>query len=185
MYFYCIFNFRVTMSLHNPARAVLTHRGLHTLTSQPNLKRSLATSTQGARKEGDISSVFVSMSGQEKFALSERFADQKKRLMAGREDQIQRSWDRLLRKLKDEVHLIEQRGSDIVPSIDFKDIHSAPVAFRDELRKRGVAVIRGVISEHEARSYKEEIEDYVKANPGTKGMFLTHLSTWTYCTNLL
>ena len=158
------------MSLQNPARAVLARRGLQTLTWQPNLKRCLATSTQGARKEGDISSVFVSLSGKERSALPERFASQKKRLIAGREDQIQRSWDRLLRKLKDEVHLIEQRGSDIVPSIDFKDIHSAPAAFRDELRKRGVAVIRGVIPEHEARGYKEEIEHYAKANPGTKGM---------------
>jgi len=163
------------MSLQNPARAVLTHQGLHTLTSQPNLKRCLATFTQGARKEGDISSVFVSLSGREKSALPERFADQKKRLIAGREDQIQRSWNRLLRKLKDEVHLIEHRMSDIIPSIDFKDIQSAPAAFTSELKKRGVAVIRGVIPEHEARGYKEEIEQYAEANPGTKGIFLiTH-----------
>lgn len=160
------------MPLQNPARAVLTYRGLRSLTSWHNLKRCLATSTQGARKEGDISSVFASLSGKEKTALPERFADQKKRLIAGREDEIQKSWDRLLRKLKDEVNLIEQRGSNIIPSIDFKDIHNAPAAFRDELRKRGVAVIRGLIPEHEARGYKEEIEDYVKENPGTKGMFL-------------
>ncbi|EYE93391.1 DUF1479 domain-containing protein [Aspergillus ruber CBS 135680] len=133
-----------------------------------SLQNPAPTSTQGARKEGDISSVFVSLSGKEKSALPERFADQKKRLIAGREDQIQKSWDRLLRKLKDEVNLIEQRGSDIVPSIDIKDIHSAPKAFQDELRKRGVAVIRGVIPEHEARCYKDEIEQYAKANPETK-----------------
>lgn len=157
------------MSLQNPARAALTRRGFHPLSTQQYPKR-LATSAQGARKEGNISSVFVSLSGKEETPLPERFADQKKRLIAGREDQIQKSWDRLLHKLKDEVHLIEQRGSNIVPSIDFKDLHSAPKTFQDELRKRGVAVIRGVIPELEARGYKEEIEAYAKANLGTKGM---------------
>lgn len=172
------------MSLQNPARAVLTLRASHTLTSQANLKRCLATSTQIARKEGDISSVFASLSGKEKSALPGRFADQKKRLIAGHEDQIQQSWDRLLRQLKDEVHLIEQRGSDIVPSIDFKDIQSAPAAFTNELRKRGVAVIRGVIPEHEARGYKEEIEHYAKVNPGTKGMFLLTFFRYKVLTTL-
>lgn len=166
------------MLLQSPTHTVLAHRSLQTFAPRPNLKRCLATSTRAARKKGDISSVFVSLSGGEAAPLPGRFADQKKRLVAGRENQIQKSWDRLLRKLKDEVNLIEQRGSDIIPSIDFKDIHSSPAVFRDELRKRGVAVIRGVIPEHEARGYKKEIEDYVKTNPGTKGISLMISTPW-------
>jgi hypothetical protein len=107
--------------------------------------------------------------------LDERFADQKKRLIADRGDQLKRSWDRLLCKLRDEVRTIEERAPDIIPSIDFKDIHAAPRSFHDELRKRGVAVVRGLIPEAEARGYKEDIEAYVRANPGTKGLLFPAL----------
>ncbi|PYI00075.1 DUF1479-domain-containing protein [Aspergillus ellipticus CBS 707.79] len=128
----------------------------------------LATAAPAGRKEGDISSVFISLSGKEQPPLPAKFVDQKKRLLAGREGQIKRSWDRLLCKLRDEVRVIEERKSDIIPSIDFKEIQAAPRSFQDELRKRGVAVIRGVVPEEEARAYKEEIEAYVRANPHTK-----------------
>lgn len=121
--------------------------------------RCLATSTQMPRTEGDISSVFISLSGKDKTSLPSRFADQKRRLIAGREDQVKRSWDRLLCKLRSEVCTIEKRGSDIIPSIEFKDIQAAPLSFQDELKKRGVSIIRGVIPEAEARAYKEEIEE--------------------------
>ena len=122
-----------------------------------------------AKKEGDISSVFASLSGGEAKELPPRFADIKKKLIDGREDQVKQSWDRLLRQLKDEIAVIEAGGSAVIPSIDFKDIHAAPKSFREELKKRGVAVVRGVVPEAEARAYKEEVEEYVRQNPGTKG----------------
>lgn len=135
------------------------------------ISRQMTTSAQTSRKEGDISSVFVSLSGKEQTPLPQRFADQKKRLIAGREDQVKKSWDKLLYGLREEVRTIEQRGSDIIPSIDFSDIQAAPRSFQDELRKRGAAIIRGVIPEAETRAYKEDIEAYVWENPQTKGMF--------------
>ena len=156
------------MPLHTPSHLSIARHTLKPLRVHRSFIRQ-ATSSAAPRKEGDISSVFVSLSGKEETPLPPRFAHQKRRLIAGREDEIERSWHRLLHTLKDEVRLIHQRGSDIIPSIEFKDIHAAPKTLRDELRKRGVAVIRGVVPEHEARAYKDEIEDYAKANPGTKG----------------
>ncbi|CAI7626389.1 unnamed protein product [Penicillium bialowiezense] len=102
--------------------------------------------------------------------LDERFVAQKKRLLAERGDEIKKSWDRLLNRLREEIGTIERHGPSIVPSIDFKDIHVAPEEFQRELRKRGVAVVRGVIPQDEARGYKEAIEAYARANPGTKGV---------------
>jgi hypothetical protein len=93
---------------------------LRTLSKQAY--RLLATSSEVPRKQGDISSVFVSLSGKGEATLSQRFADQKRRLIAGREDRVKRSWDRLLCKLRDEVRSIEQEGSSVIPSIDFQDI---------------------------------------------------------------
>ncbi|PGH13102.1 hypothetical protein AJ80_06474 [Polytolypa hystricis UAMH7299] len=135
----------------------------------PLSRRCASTSTSAARKEGDISSVFVSLSSKDEAPpLPERFTDIKRQLIKGREDQIQQGWARLLRKLKYEVQIIEAKGPNIIPSIEFKDIHSPPKSFQDELRKRGVAVIRGVVPSDIARSYKGEIEAYIKANPSTK-----------------
>jgi hypothetical protein len=42
----------------------------------------------------------------------------------------------------------------------------------EEIRKRGVVVVKGVVPEVEARAYKGEVEEYVRKNPWTKG-------TWT------
>lgn len=124
--------------------------------------------TQG-KKEGDISSVFVSLSGQAAAPLPTRFADLKARLIRGNERKLQDSWHRLLGRLQDEIAVIHERGSRVIPSIEFKDIENAPKEFEQELRKRGVAVVRAVIPRDEARGYKEEIEEYVRANPWTKG----------------
>lgn len=131
--------------------------------------RGITTTSQAPRKEGDISSVFVSLSGAKEKALPPRFVDQKKRLIAGREEAVKKSWDRLLHRLREEVRTIKRMGSDVIPTIDFKNIKTASEDFRRELRKRGVAVVRGVIPEAEARRYKEEIEEYVRANPQTRG----------------
>ncbi|KAK9473656.1 uncharacterized protein V1510DRAFT_328215 [Dipodascopsis tothii] len=135
--------------------------------------RLMATQMMGnttGRKEGDISSVFVSLSGGEAAALPTRFADQKRRLIAGNEDKIIQSWNRLLSVLKDEVEIIHKLGPSVVPQIDFADINSPPSSFVDNLKKRGVAVIRGVVPETEALSYKSRLKDYIRANPQTKGL---------------
>lgn len=60
-------------------------------------------------------------------------------------------------------------GLNVVPQIDFKDINSFPETFKKELKKRGVAVIRNVVDEAEALRYKKDVQEYIAANPQTKG----------------
>ncbi|KZF19567.1 DUF1479-domain-containing protein [Xylona heveae TC161] len=120
------------------------------------------------KKEGDISSVFVSLSSGEVQPLPHRFADLKSHLLGGNADQLKQSWDRLLKALRREIKEIAELGSNVIPEIDYRNIKNAPQSFETALRKRGVAVIRGVIPRDEARRYKEEVEDYVKLNPWTK-----------------
>ena len=67
----------------------------------------------------------------------------------------------------------------MVPQIDFKDIGRPSEDFMREVKKRGVAVVKGVVPTDEARGYKGEVEEYVKTNPWTKGnvsRFLEHLA---------
>jgi len=138
----------------------------------------MGTHAQATRKEGDISSVFVSLSGVTPDPLPQRFADIKRQLIQGSESAVTASWKRLLEQLAVENQIVKQKGPDIIPSIQFRDLQNPSQDFISDIKKRGVAVIRGVVPEDEARGYKNEVEDYVKLNPWTKG---NTTSSWTSC----
>jgi hypothetical protein len=74
--------------------------------------------------------------------------------------------------LRDEIPLIVDQGSRIIPEIEFGEIGNASERFSSELRKRGVAVVRGVVEEREALRWKEDLRQYIRLNPQTKGMLL-------------
>ena len=120
------------------------------------------------KKEGDISDAFASLSGMQFEQLEPRFADVKARLIAGNEDAVQDSWNRLLASLKEEIPIITELGSKVVPEIDFKHINNASPEFRAEHKKRGVAVIRNAVPQEEALIMKEELREYIHANPQTR-----------------
>nr|POF12274.1 uncharacterized protein ybiu [Quercus suber] len=134
--------------------------------------RTITTSLSrrgAAKKEGDISSVFVSLSGNGAAPkLAERFAMIKSGLVDGNEEKLTASWIRLLERLAKENELVKAKGPAIIPQIDFSDLDKVTPEQMAEVRHRGTAVIRGVVPEHEARAYKSEIEEYVRANPWTK-----------------
>ena len=129
------------------------------------------TSAHLSRPTGDISSVFPSLSGVQSPQLHPRFRDLKERLIQGHEDHVRDSWHRLLADLRQEVDEIKALGSKVVPELDFRDMHNIDkrTAFRDGLRKRGVGLIRGVVSEQEALGWKELVKRYIQTNPLTKG----------------
>ena len=129
-------------------------------------KRTAATgATSTSKKEGDISDAFASLSGMDFKPLDSRFASLKSRLVAGNEEALHASWNRLLASLREEIPLIASLGPRIVPEIDFRDIDNASPEFRAEHRKRGVAVIRNVLPEQEALDLKQELREYIAANP--------------------
>jgi hypothetical protein len=84
---------------------------------------------------------------------------------------VRDSWERLLQNLREEIPLIVELGSKVIPEIDFKDLDNASETFSSELRKRGVAVVRRVVPEAEALRWKAELKEYIQQNPQTKGTF--------------
>jgi hypothetical protein len=122
------------------------------------------------KKEGDISSVFASLSSSGPTPLPARFASLKSSLIQGHEAALTSSWSRLLASLRSEIDLITTTGSSIIPTLPFSEIknHSRLLPFSRCLHKRGVAVIRNVVSEQEALGWKEEIKEYIARNPHTK-----------------
>ncbi|KAI0097482.1 DUF1479 domain protein [Nemania sp. FL0031] len=120
------------------------------------------------KREGNIADSFVSLSGGDRPPLPQRFLDLKKSLVAGHEDKVIASWQRLLSQLKQENSVLAKEGSRVIPSLEFANLDEDVERLRSEIKKRGVAVIRGVVPEKEARAYKSDIEEYVRQNPSTK-----------------
>ncbi|KAK4934664.1 hypothetical protein LTR10_024128 [Elasticomyces elasticus] len=127
-------------------------------------RRAVSTLTKEA---GDISSVFPSLSGKKPDPLPPRFADLKKSLIKGNEEALTASWQRLLSSLKREIDEIRSEGSNVVPSIDYKDVAAGTVSQTklDALRHRGTAVIRNVVPKQEATALKQQAQEYIAANP--------------------
>lgn len=122
------------------------------------------------KPEGDISDAFASLQGGIEVPLDPRFADLKKGLLAGREDAIVASWNRLLGHLREQVALVKEKGTSLIPEISYSDIKSGRVGneFTRPYCEYGVCVIRGVVDEREALGFKSSILDYVRKNPHTK-----------------
>lgn len=127
-----------------------------------------ATESQ-AKREGDISDSFASLSGVKDVPLPDQFRVLKASLAAGREENIIASWDRLLERLKVENEIVATKGSKVIPEIRYDHLEEDLRNSREEIKKRGAAIIRGVVPEDEARGYKFELDEYIRKNPQTKG----------------
>lgn len=104
--------------------------------------------------------------GAEPIPLPNRFANIKRRLIQGREQAIEASWRRLLAALRDEIAHIQSRGNDLIPIIDFADIDDAAsvTSFERDLKRYGVAVIRGVVSQTQTENWIQQTRDYITRN---------------------
>lgn len=124
-----------------------------------------------SKKEGDISDAFVSLSNTSQEPLPDRYRQLKLSLIEGHEDAVVSSWKSLLHRLKIENEEVAGKGSEIIPRVKYQElVDGLDKVRREEIKKRGTVVVEGVVEEDEARGYKTSAEDYIKANPHTKGM---------------
>ncbi len=100
-----------------------------------------------AKPEGDISSVFASLSGDDMNKhLEPRFAQLKEQIIRGHEQQVKDSWLRLLDALKHEISIIRSSGGTVIPQVNFNDIENLSSDLHNEIQTRGVMVVRGVFT---------------------------------------
>jgi hypothetical protein len=129
-----------------------------------------------AKREGSIADAFNSLSGNTRKELPPRFRELKNQLVLGHEDRVIASWKRLLNDLRLENEKISRQGPQVIPEIEFSDLEGALPRLSNELRQRGVAVIKNVIPQAEARQFKADIEEYVRNNPSTNSKYLQHVT---------
>ncbi|RFN55042.1 hypothetical protein FIE12Z_725 [Fusarium flagelliforme] len=132
------------------------------------LKRHMAVAAAAAKKEGDISDAFTSLSGAQREPLPDRFRVRKLDIVRGREEQIEQSWKALLRELRRENDVVAKKGPSVIPQVHYNEFERSAGSLKEEIRKRGVVVVKGVVPQDEARAWKGEIEEYVRKNPSTR-----------------
>src|SRR4051794_1882816 len=70
------------------------------------------------------------------------------------------------RREVDEIASARAAGRNIVPVLDFKDVETGNVsdATKNEVRRRGVAVVRGVYPNSQAVAWNDEVGEYLAMN---------------------
>lgn len=154
--------------LRTAVRSALRPRRVCASQRRAAVATSMADATQHKR-EGDISDAFASLSGLKDEPLPEQFRQLKLSLVSGREERIKASWNKLIAELRAENDAVAKQGSRVIPEVRYENLVDDLASAKDEIKKRGAAVIRGMIPEDEARGYKFELDEYVRKNPQTKG----------------
>jgi Protein of unknown function (DUF1479) len=117
-----------------------------------------------------IASAFASLSNGSA-ELPARFSTLKRELIQGNEDAVLAGWNRLLERVS--LARLQNFKSSIVPEVEFEDIvandGNIPKNVIERLRTCGTVIIKGLVDEEQALRWKEQIRDYVKMNPQTKG----------------
>lgn len=103
--------------------------------------------------------------------LDDRYKTLKKDLVERcGEERLQASWVRLVEAFEKEIQLINEKGPEIIPQINFSTILKNnlkfPSTFADAIRKRGCVVIRNVVDSNEALKYKDDVQQYLNNHKG-------------------
>ncbi|KZS97250.1 DUF1479-domain-containing protein [Sistotremastrum niveocremeum HHB9708] len=123
------------------------------------------------KPEGDISSVFASLSKDARSPLPERYGTLKREIVGERMEAMYQSWKELLPSLKEDLEVIKGSGNKVIPEIDAQVAQLAVGPGNDliaTIKKRGVCIVRGIFSPSEALQMKEDVIKYIQANPSTK-----------------
>ncbi|KAF8341047.1 hypothetical protein F5887DRAFT_888290 [Amanita rubescens] len=136
-------------------------RGLRTqhYTTGPDAKHTVSRTPKDT---GTIAAIFTSLSGKEALQLPPRFSDLKKSLWR---DALVESWRQVLNELHERVITIADRGTEIIPQVEFNDLKAG---LSDDqiahIRQVGTVVVRGGIPKHEALAWKADIQAYIAHN---------------------
>lgn len=117
-------------------------------------------------KIGSMEPPVQSFYGSEPIPLPTRFANIKKSLIKGREAAIEASWKRLLVALQSEIDHIQKNGTDLIPNIHFSDIDDPDkvASFEKDLKRYGVALVRGVVSQTQTEDWIRQTREYINRN---------------------
>ena len=80
------------------------------------------------------------------------------------QDNLEKSWIKVCHKLEDITREIKEKGSSIIPEIQFKDLSSLTMEQKQKFRDIGCFVIKGVIDREQADQWFDDLKKYVSDN---------------------
>lgn len=113
---------------------------------------------------GDISSVFPSLNGSKPTPLPPRFADIKQQIISGNEAALQASWDRLLVSIQERQAEVRQKGTAIIPTLDFTSLSTPTPGTLSQIHRTGAVIIRNVIPRSEAKELLSSTKNHISRN---------------------
>lgn len=121
--------------------------------------------------EGDISLVFMSMTDGKNYSFPSRFGELKRTIIRKHRDAIIASWKRIVTAVEESVRDVSGQGPSIFPDVQFSDIQKNSIddTTVERIKRTGVCIIRNVIPQSETTKILDDIREYIKANPTTKG----------------
>ena len=176
---------RMSRSVASNSRLITPLRYLATEATSTTTTTAASRSRRAppiAKKEGSIEDVFATLSGGSlsELKLPERFIQVKQSIIQSQAhgEAIQVAWNEILKSLKEETKEIEENGAKLIPQVQYPGDEIVDKQSLEEwmgketiqqIKKRGSVIIKGVVSTQKALQWKQDIRDYVKQNPQTKG----------------
>lgn len=124
------------------------------------------------REEGNISSVFASLSGETEKPFPPRFAELKRTIIGDEANQTRllAGWKSLTARLAEIAKEIEEKQQDIIPQTTYNEfINSQSDELNARIKNCGAVIIRQVVDQQTALKWLEDVKAYVAKNPSVKG----------------
>ncbi|KZT07579.1 DUF1479-domain-containing protein [Laetiporus sulphureus 93-53] len=101
-----------------------------------------------------------------------RFVEIKQEIAASYPDfqqRVTKAWNELLAELDQVTAEIAKEGTNYVPQVKFSELATLNPERVEEIRRKGSVIIRDVVDDIEAASWKDWLQEYVTTNPGIDG----------------
>ncbi|KAF9045976.1 DUF1479-domain-containing protein [Hymenopellis radicata] len=86
------------------------------------------------------------------------------------QERATRSWADILGELTKATEAIKKGGPNYIPQINFANLDNLSAEKLVEVKRKGCVVVRDVVDDAQALSWKKSLEEFVKANPDVDGV---------------
>ncbi|KAA1467115.1 DUF1479-domain-containing protein [Dentipellis sp. KUC8613] len=85
------------------------------------------------------------------------------------EQRVTRAWNEILEVLGRSTKVMVEKGTENIPHVNYADLDSLTPEQVEEIRKKGCVVIKDVVDDAEVAKWREDLKEFVKANPSVPG----------------
>ncbi|KAG7444743.1 DUF1479-domain-containing protein [Guyanagaster necrorhizus] len=85
------------------------------------------------------------------------------------EANVTKAWKEVIDELAVVTETISEQGANYLPQLEFADLSDLTEAQKTEIKSKGCVVIRNVIEDQQAITWRHGLQDFVAANPDVEG----------------